>query len=457
MASVPIRVNRRYLFENGPFPPFFWNLSVSSNGINLNRFSGLTRQYLAGQATFAQPTVRWGQGGTGGVQWNNSSSNFSTSSSFQLPSNAFTPGYGVNTSQSGGTDRYDGNLGLSWNGNGFNTINRATASNGTPETLGLAGIDSIGQGFTGITTGTVPTTPPEIPESYANYAALDGNITEAQFSTLLSLDEFQLARLGLKVVTDGAGAIDFVTLDTNSVGLLGNSAAAKSIALDKLDFGFGFGLEGNKLSNPINRSAIINDLIQGPSGLTSATANKNRVNTPNTQADFNPLTAERLAAVLQRAQAPSNDTALTGPNAQIGPEQAIGVAMAKSSTGLPFSNEFNQQLGQMKDMAARMAGLFQAQKMMLPERLGMGPNVLPLVPQRSMGTVSQQSHDLQLQLALEGGGSGGGLGFAQARLATGMTFGGGEAGTDNPSSGGGQQRGGSSSEQKQRRPLQLIA
>jgi hypothetical protein len=111
----------------------------------------------------------------------------------------------------------------------------------------------------------------------------------------------------------------------------------------------------------------------------------------------------------------------------------------------------------MKDAAARMAGMFQAQKMMLPERLGIGPGFTPLVPQRSIGSASQQSHDLQLQLALDGGGSGGGLGFAQARLATGMTFGGGDSGAGNPSAGGGQQRGGSSSEEKQRRPLQLIA
>ncbi|MDH4379987.1 MAG: hypothetical protein QE263_08795 [Vampirovibrionales bacterium] len=423
---------------------------MSSNGINLNRFSGLTRQYLAGQALFAQPTVSWGQGGTGGVQWNNSNSNFSASSSFQLASNAFTPGYGVNTSDSGGTERYDGNLGLSWNGNGFTTINRATASNGTPELLGFAG--------TGITTGTVPTTPPEIPSAYANYAALDGNISESQLSTLLSLDEFQLARLGLKVVTDGAGAIDFVTLDTSSVGLLGNAAAAKSIALDKLDFSFGFGSDGrgNTLASPINRSAIINDLIQGPRGLSTSGLNKTPLN-GEAKTGLNPLNEERLAAVLQRAQAPTIDATLTGPQASVGPEQAANIALAKSGTGLSFSNEFNQQLGQMKDAAARMAGLFQMQKMMLPERLGIGPGLTPLVPQRGTGSASQQSHDLQLQLALDGGGSGGGLGFAQARLATGMTFGGGEQGNGNPSSGGGHQRGESSSEQKKRRPLQLIA
>ena len=428
---------------------------MSNNGINLNRFSGLTRQYLAGQALFAQPTVSWGQGGTGGVQWNNSNSNFSTSSSFELASNAFTPGYGVNTSDSGGTDRYDGNLGLSWNGKGFTTINRATTSNGTPELLGFSG--------TGITTGTVPTTPPEIPSAYANYAALDGDITEAQFATLLTLDEFKLARLGLKVVTDGAGAIDFVTLDTNSVGLLGNATASKSIALDKLDFSFGSTSRGNTLANPINRAAIINDLIQGPRGLSTSGLNKNPLN-GEAKTGLNPLTAERLAAVLQRVQAPTVDATLTGPQASIGPEQAANIALAKSGTGLSFSNEFNQQLGQMKDMAARMAGLFQAQKMMLPERLGLGPSISPLVAQRSMGGSASQNQDLQLQLDLEGGGGEGGLGFAQARLATGMAFGsssgggdsgngGGESGSGDPSRGNGQQ----TDPKNQRKPLQLVA
>lgn len=217
-----------------------------------------------------------------------------------------------------------------------------------------------------LSSGSVPSTPPEVPESYRDQVSMY-EINDSRYNQLMSQSSFDLPNIGmgLRVTTDGNGGVANIAIQPsafavqagfNPAGLQNgpNRAKISAGAVFKVDpTSIPISSGSSKTVTPIKTAlnnavqakpnvkakAALNPLLPGGQPLKPGDG---RMNLAPGAADFNPVLA-RLAQL----SIPDQGLALTGINSQVSPNQARDLATVRTGFDVSTSNLFQKNAAEL--------------------------------------------------------------------------------------------------------------